>query len=216
MLNLCRTSYVLSILLIILLGSRQSSLASEPVRIFGTEENRSNNLKAFKKWTQVIARYEQEARFISEACSEKTPLACNYQSLKEFSDKIRNDRLIDKADQVNNLINQGKYINDQLNWGSKDVWNSPGQFMERFGDCEDFAIAKYVALLMAGVPDDSMRIVAVNDLNLKVGHAILVIFIDGKNYILDNQVKSLIEDKRIRHYEPIYSINRKYWWRHLK
>ena len=56
--------------------------------------------------------------------------------------------------------------------------------------------------------------VAVKDMNLKVGHAILAVFVDGKVYILDNQIKIVVEAKKIRHYRPVFSINETNWWRH--
>jgi len=52
------------------------------------------------------------------------------------------------------------------------------------------------------------------DLNLKIGHAVLVVFEGGKTYLLDNQIKSVVETKTVRHYKPVYSINDKAWWRH--
>jgi predicted transglutaminase-like cysteine proteinase len=114
------------------------------------------------------------------------------------------------------LINKAKYVSDDSNWNQKDYWNSPGEFMARFGDCEDFAIAKFVALEMLGFAQESKRVVAVKDLNLKVGHAILVVFLDGKILVLDNQIPQVIEASKVRHYDPVFSINQKYWWRHMR
>ena len=41
-------------------------------------------------------------------------------------------------------MNRSPYIVDPINWGVKDYWESPGQFFSRKGDCEDYAIAKYL------------------------------------------------------------------------
>ena len=59
-------------------------------------------------------------------------------------------------------------------------------------------------------------VVAVKDLNLKVGHAVLVVFLDGKVYLLDNQIKQVVETNTVRHYEPVFSLGTKAWWRHRK
>ena len=56
----------------------------------------------------------------------------------------------------------------------------------------------------------------VRDLNLKIGHAILAAYVDGKIYILDNQIKQVISAKTIRHYRPIYSVNEGGWWLHKR
>jgi len=66
------------------------------------------------------------------------------------------------------------------------------------------------------VPTDDMRIEIVQDLNLGgIIHAILIVFEDGKVYVLDNQIKQVMLAVDIYHYKPIYSINEKHWWRHI-
>ena len=67
-----------------------------------------------------------------------------------------------------------------------------------------------------GFPAAQLRVVAVKDLNLKVGHAILVVFLGGQTYLLDNQVKKVVETKKVRHYKALYSINEDAWWRHKR
>ncbi len=111
-------------------------------------------------------------------------------------------------------MNQAKYILDIKNWGIKDYWSSPGEFYAKFGDCEDYAIAKYMALKYLGFDPANLRVVAVKDLNLKVGHAILAVYIDKRILILDNQIKIVADSRKIRHYQPVYSINEKFWYRH--
>ena len=61
---------------------------------------------------------------------------------------------------------------------------------------------------------EDMRIVVLQDLNLKVAHAVLVVYIDGKALVLDNQITKVVESKRIKHYKPIFSINEGAWWLH--
>ena len=64
-----------------------------------------------------------------------------------------------RLDLVNNRVNDAiTYKSDMAQWGVADLWSPPlaangtGSFNTGFGDCEDFAIAKYVALRAAGVP----------------------------------------------------------------
>ena len=59
-----------------------------------------------------------------------------------------------------------------------------------------------------------MRIVIVQDLNLKVAHAVLAVYLDDTIKILDNQIKQVVEAGTIRHYRPIYSVNEESWWLH--
>ncbi len=184
---------------------------------FGTKELRASNLEAFKQWNGALERYAKEsAEKLEGSCEEKRFNACNYLKLKQFLDTLKGKDRLSQVAAVNALINKAKYISDDSNWSQRELWNSPGEFMARFGDCEDYAIAKYVALKMLGFTMDQKRVVAVKDLNLKIGHAILVVFVDGKTWVLDNQIPQVIEASKIRHYDPVFSINEKYWWRHMR
>jgi predicted transglutaminase-like cysteine proteinase len=111
-------------------------------------------------------------------------------------------------------MNRARYITDLVNWGTQDYWATASEFFWKDGDCEDYAIAKYLSLKALGFAQDSLRVVVVQDLNLKIPHAILVVYLDGKALLLDNQVGTVIEAERVRHYRPIYSVNETAWWLH--
>ncbi len=184
---------------------------------FGTRELRSADLAAFKQWNGAMERFSKErAEKLEGSCEEKRFNACNYSKLMQFLNGIKSKDRHTQLVEINALVNKAKYISDDANWSQKDYWNSPGEFMAKFGDCEDFAIAKFVALSVIGFPPDSLRVVAVKDLNLKVGHAILIVLLEGKAYVLDNQIPQVIEATKVRHYDPVFSINQKYWWRHVR
>lgn len=184
---------------------------------FNTREIRSSNMAPFKQWNSALEKYSKErAEALQGSCDAKNFNACNYQKLTQFLDSIRDKDRLTQLKAVNELMNKAKYIPDEQNWGVKEYWASPGEFMARFGDCEDYAIAKFVALGMLGFPAKDLRVVAVKDLNLRIGHAVLAVFLDGKTYILDNQISQVVEAHTIRHYEPVFSINRNFWWRHVR
>ena len=117
-------------------------------------------------------------------------------------------------------MNKAKYITDKNNWGRKDYWATPGEFMANFGDCEDYAIIKFLSLKLLGFKDEDLRVVAVKDLNLKIGHDVLIVYWkdpkSGKRrrLLLDNQIKKVVDARAVRHYQPVFSINSKNWWRH--
>lgn len=191
--------------------------ADAKASFFNSKETRSTNLKPFKKWNQALARYSREkAAQKAGSCKETKINKCNYDRWMKYLAKLRAKKLSQGKliQAVNTRMNKAKYILDQNNWGVKDYWESPGEFMAKFGDCEDFAIIKYLSLKMLGFKEDQLRVVAVKDLNLKIGHAVLIVFIKGVAYMLDNQVKQVVKASSIRHYQPVFSINAKAWWRH--
>ena len=98
-------------------------------------------------------------------------------------------------------------MEDLAQYGEVDVWSSPlVTFNTGAGDCEDYAIAKYVALQMAGISAENLRIVVVLDLNGE-GHAVASVRLDGHWLILDNQQMAMVEDVNARSYRPRFVID---------
>ena len=183
---------------------------------FSSKEVRSSKMRPFKKWKSAVRRYSKESKAQKKKgdCKETVLNKCHYANWMKFLAAIKGKDQLTQINEVNRFMNRARYITDKNNWGKKDYWASPGEFMARFGDCEDYSIAKFMSLKLLGFKTAQLRVVAVKDMNLKVGHAILVVFIDGKTYLLDNQIKKVVTTKTVRHYKPVFSINTKYWWRH--
>lgn len=181
------------------------NLVSYP-KIFGATEKRSNNLKAFTKWTGMFERFDKAMN----APSAQRLIASMKAELADY----RSSSVYAMADSVNDMMNKKKYIVDNKNWGKSDYWATPVEFMARGGDCEDFAIAKYVALRALGVPENRMRIAIVQDLRKNIPHAILIVYSEKGPMVLDNQIKTIRHVNNISHYKPIFSINQDAWWLH--
>lgn len=123
----------------------------------------------------------------------------------------------EKLDFVNSLWNRIGYVDDMTNYGKEDYWAKPSQFMERGGDCEDYAIAKYLTLKKLGMDPDDMRILIVKLKQTGEAHAVLHVF-DGQNgYVLDNlQKKPIKTDNAEKLYVLYSSINEKTVLAHVK
>lgn len=183
-------------------------------KLFGSREIKSSKLKKFRKWNDVLARYSKDNNQKRQKCRPSRVKRCSVQKWGRFLKKIKSLPLREQINEVNTYFNRHQYIIDPVNWGKKDYWATPVQFFNKNGDCEDYAISKYISLRKLGVPVKDMRIVVLRDLNLKVAHAILVVYHQGKPLILDNQISQVVTADRIHHYQPIYSINEANWWLH--
>ena len=139
---------------------------------------------------------------------------CSYSSWGQMVTNLRGKPLPEQLQGVNDFLNQAPYVVDQLNYGIDDYWSSPGEFFSRFGDCEDYAIAKFLSLRALGVPAANLRVVVVQDLNLKVGHAILAVFLSAGTLILDNQIMPVVRAESVHHYLPLFSLNETGLWLH--
>lgn len=174
--------------------------------LFGADEKFSPSLKAFTKWTAMFDRLNETANAPKSRGIIDT--------LKIELAGYKSSSIAAMAQDVNSMMNRKKYIVDNKNWGKSDYWATPVEFMARGGDCEDFAIAKYVALRALGVPEDNLRIAIVHDMKKNIPHAILVVYSENGALILDNQIEDARPAGQIHHYKPIFSINRQGWWLH--
>lgn len=188
--------------------------AQANVGIFGYLETRREGLKAFPKWTGALERYFREKGHTSGNCAAKEFNRCHYERWTSFLDSARDASPKRKLKLVNDFMNKARYILDPINWGVKDYWATPGQFFDKYGDCEDYAIAKYLSLVALGWDPKTLRIVVVQDLNLRIPHAILAVYRDDGIQVLDNQIAIVVDASRVRHYRPIFSLSEEAWWRH--
>jgi len=210
------TTVLIMVFLMATFAIHRPAAAAEARRsFFHSIEIRSNKTKAFEKWNSAVARYAQEqVRARGQNCRNGDPVACAYAELDAFLDSLRGKSRHEQLVAVNTRMNARPYTPDTKNWGEKDYWATPAEFMARSGDCEDFAIAKFFALKRLGWNANTLRLAAVKDLDRGEGHAVLVAFDGAKSWMLDNQIKQVVETKAVRHYEAVYSINENFWWRH--
>jgi predicted transglutaminase-like cysteine proteinase len=183
----------------------------KPLRLFGTVEFRSA-LKNLPKWERVLA---SEAKTPTFAPGGKIPSNVRPRWDK-LEAELRGKSPLEQIQGVNNFFNQWPYKTDPAVWGVEDYWATPQEFMQKSGDCEDYAITKYYALRSLGIPASQLRIVALKDTLRNLGHAVLA-YIDGdKVYILDNLTNLVLSHQKLTHYDPQFSVNEEYLWRHVK
>jgi predicted transglutaminase-like cysteine proteinase len=111
--------------------------------------------------------------------------------------------------EINRAINLAiRPMSDLAQWGEADVWSSPlVTFASGAGDCEDYAIAKFVALRLAGIAPDDLRIVIMRDTIRGEDHAVAAARLDGHWLTLDNRRMAMIEDADVRNYRPMFVID---------
>ncbi len=111
--------------------------------------------------------------------------------------------------EINRAINlKIKPKSDLALYGTDDVWSSPlATLAIGAGDCEDYAIAKFVALQEAGVSADDLRIVILRDDIRKEYHAVVAARLDGNWLVLDNRHMVMVEDQQMRQYHPVLLID---------
>lgn len=196
----------------VLIASFSTAKASES--LFGSHETKYQTFNLFPKWVSVLSRHKHDLVKARATCESPTQTACLFLKWRSFLSTLKGKNRMQQLKAVNLYANKHKYITDLVNWGINDYWETPREFFLKDGDCEDFAIAKFESMLYLGVKNEDMRIVVLQDTNLNTAHAVLAVYVNGKPYILDNQVEQVVPASKIKHYMPIYSINETNWWRH--
>ena len=111
--------------------------------------------------------------------------------------------------EINRAINLAiRPMSDLAQHGAVDVWSSPlATFTSGAGDCEDYAIAKFAALRLAGISPEDLRIVVMHDTIGGEDHAVAAARLDGHWLMLDNRRMAMIEDAYVRNYRPTFVID---------
>jgi len=181
---------------------------------FGSTEIENARITPFTKWTDMLARYKAEEAEDAKPCRATVIQPCFHADWLKLLAGLKSRPVMEQLDAVNRAMNRHPYITDPVNWGVPDYWAAPDQFLRKNGDCEDYAIAKYLSLRQLGFDADRLRVVVLQDLNLGVPHAVLIVFVKGQAMLLDNQISDVIPASAVHHYKPIYSINENAWWLH--
>ena len=111
--------------------------------------------------------------------------------------------------EINRAINLAiRPMSDLAQHGAVDVWSTPlVTFASGAGDCEDYAIAKFAALRLAGISPEDLRIVVMRDTISGDDHAVAAARLDGHWLMLDNRRMAMIEDAYVRNYRPTFVID---------
>lgn len=163
-----------------------------------------------EKWLGVQHRLEDE--MVQLALCEGDRDGCASPAALQFLDivdaaKAREGRA--RLGAINRAVNLAiRPVSDLAQYGQIDVWASPLATLARgAGDCEDYAIAKFVALRRAGVAPDDLRIVIMHDPVRGEDHAIAAARLDGRWLMLDNRRMAMVEDVQLTNYHPIFLID---------
>jgi predicted transglutaminase-like cysteine proteinase len=97
---------------------------------------------------------------------------------------------------------------DEAQWGVEDHWSSPFETLQTHrGDCEDYAIVKYVALRQAGLPTEDVKIAILHNQFPNEYHAVAATRVNGEWLILDNRQLTLVRDTDVIRATPKFLLD---------
>ncbi len=114
---------------------------------------------------------------------------------------------------VNNFFNQLEYRSDIKTWNKSDYWASRLEFLGKGqGDCEDFAVAKFLTMIQLGVPGEKLFLTYVRAVGFpEPAHLVTTYYKepDTVPFVLDNYNKKILPATQRPDLVPVYSFTAK-------
>jgi len=107
------------------------------------------------------------------------------------------------------------YVEDARLYGAADYWaGAKATLRAGKGDCEDIAIAKLQLLAALGVPRSDLYLTIARDLARHADHAVLVVKLGGRYWMLDNATDQVLDADASYDYQPVLSFSEGRKWLH--
>jgi len=163
----------------------------------------------WRKWRNVKKDIDKEMGEIANCKADSSACSGAARRFLLMVDDVRERDGAARLETVNRLVNTAiRYTSDLIQHGEVDLWSSPlASLRAGRGDCEDYAIAKYMVLREAGVPEQDLRILLVRDRAVREDHAVLAVRKDGGWTILDNRRAALFGDSDLPQFSPLVALD---------
>lgn len=177
---------------------------------FGLFANRLSAGGLVEKWKGLERKLDDDMVQLALCDGDRehcvSPAALRFLAIVDAA-RVRDGRA--RFGEINRAINLAiRAMSDMAQYGQVDVWSPPlDTFASGAGDCEDYAIAKFAALRMAGVSADDVRIVVLRDMLHGEDHAVVLARLEGHWLTLDNRRMAMIEDVDVRNHRPLFVID---------
>ena len=162
------------------------------------------------KW-QGVARELTDELLVLALCEESRSRCDSPQALRFLAiiDAAKSKDGRARAGEINRAMNLGvRASSDLALYGEADVWRAPLALLAvGAGDCEDVAIAKFVALRAAGFVAADLRIVILRDTLRHEDHAVAAVRMDGRWWLLDNRRMAMVEDVHLKNHQPLFVLD---------
>ncbi|MBU1216597.1 transglutaminase-like cysteine peptidase [bacterium] len=130
--------------------------------------------------------------------------------LQKTLDEVKSSSDMEKLNAVNDFFNSVRYTSDQKVYGVSDYWATPWEFLGKdMGDCEDYVISKYFALIYLGVDSKKLFFTYVKSTRFAASHMVLTYFETPRSepLVLDNYNLKIFPASQRTDLTPIYNFN---------
>lgn len=130
--------------------------------------------------------------------------------LQQSLDTLAGKTDAEKLEEINTFYNEVKYAADMKVYGVSDYWATPWEFLAKdMGDCEDYVIAKYFALVYLGIDSKKLFFTYVRSTQFKEAHMVLTYFATARSepLVMDNNNHRVLPASKRTDLTPIYNFS---------
>lgn len=160
-------------------------------------------------WDRIVQHHDPEAVYGPDSELYNPSVRAQWKNLSKLMPTLSPEK---KLQYINGFFNSWPSESDLNNFGMEEYWASPEEFLEKGkGDCEDYAIIKYLALRYHSWPTEDMWVLLVMDNKTEEKHAVMVARAGDKTFILCNLSRPaylLIPEKLyMQNFSPLFAVN---------
>lgn len=161
------------------------------------------------KWREVERAIERDIAIIAQCRSDRAACASPHAlQFLNIVDAASAQSGLARIGEINRAFNLAiRPVSDFTQYGVDDRWTSPlATLATGAGDCEDYAIAKLVALRESGISADNLRLVILREASGE-DHAVVAARVESRWRMLDNRFFLMVEDSDVTKYQPVFAID---------
>ena len=161
------------------------------------------------KWADLQSRIQSEQETLAACCAGSTNCPVAARRFLQIVELGRQRQGRARLAEINRAVNFSiRPVSDWAQYGVADFWSSPLVTLSAgAGDCEDYAVVKYVALREAGIAVDDLRLLFVYYPRRRTNHAVVAVHLGEEWLILDNLTLIMINSSDARHYSPLFVLD---------
>jgi predicted transglutaminase-like cysteine proteinase len=158
------------------------------------------------KWKELQSRIRLDEETLATCRAGHAKCPDTARKFLQIIDAARNLNGRARIGAINRAINlKIRHMSDLDQYGVGDFWSAPLATLNAgAGDCEDYAIAKYLALREAGIGPDHLRIVVGHDIKRMIDHAVVAVRFEDEWLVLDNRHLILMNAEKALHFRPLF------------
>ena len=160
------------------------------------------------KWADLQSRILAEKETLAACRSGDRPCPAAARRFLSIVEHARQREGRARLGEINRAINLSiRPMSDLAQYGVEDYWAAPLEALSSgAGDCEDYAIAKYVALEESGIAPADLQLEIVRDVEHQKTHAVVAVRYKGEWLILDNRTLMIVNAEET-HYYPLLTLD---------